>query len=271
MTILQTFVQIPAASRKMGRKPKFEVENTLSSTQPLTPVRWKTEEFRSAVLNIEPRTAVFDCDGTLWSGDAGSGFMDWSLEQGLVSRSASDWIDTRYRGYKNGTVSELTICGEMVQLYAGLREQEIRTAVEEYFPTQIEPGIFPEMKELVFTLQQAGTEIWAVSSTNNWIIEEGMKRFNIPVERILSSRVKVQNGTITSELIDVPTDEGKASALNRAGLPNPDAVFGNSIHDAAMLEIARQAFPINPTVALQELAAEKGWPIYFPISGVGSR
>jgi phosphoserine phosphatase len=240
----------------------------LSSIQRLAPVRWTTEEFKSVVLEIEPHTAVFDCDGTLWSGDAGSGFMDWSIEQGLVSRSASDWIDARYRGYRNGTVSELTICGEMVQLYAGLREQEIRTAVEEYFRTQIEQGIFPEIKELMTTLQQNGTEVWAVSSTNNWIIEEGMKRFSIPPERILSARVKVQNGTVTSELIDVPTDEGKASSLERAGLPNPDAVFGNSIHDAAMLEIARHAFPVNPTTELQELAAEKGWPVYIPISVV---
>ncbi len=37
---------------------------------------------------------------------------------------------------------------------------------------------------------------------------------------------------------DVPTDEGKAGALARAGLSRPDAVFGNSIHDLAMLEIA---------------------------------
>lgn len=260
-------VQILAASRKMERKPR-EGQNRLSSTSPLAPVRWTTEEFKSAVLEVRPRKAVFDCDGTLWNGDAGSGFMDWSLERGLVSRSASDWIDTRYRGYRNGTVSELTICGEMVQLYAGLREQEIRTAVEEYFRTQIEPCIFPEMKELIATLQQADTEIWAVSSTNNWIIEEGMKHFGIPPERILAACVKVHNGAITSELMDVPTDEGKAASLERAGLPRPDAVFGNSIHDAAMLEIAQHAFPVNPTPALQEFAAEKGWSVYFPASCV---
>jgi phosphoserine phosphatase len=236
----------------------------LSSTEPLAPVKWTTEEFQNAVLKLQPHTVVFDCDGTLWKGDAGSGFMDWSIEQGLISRSAIDWIDARYRGYQSGTVSELAICGEMVQLYSGLQEQEIRTAAAKYFHKRIEPGIFPEMKDLITVLQKSGTEIWAVSSTNNWVIEEGVKQFGIPAERVLAACVKTRNGVITAELIDVPTDEGKATSLKRVGLSNPDAVFGNSIHDAAMLQIAKHAFPVNPTAALQDLAAENGWPIYFP-------
>jgi hypothetical protein len=48
---------------------------------------WTAEEFERLVFECKPRVAVFDCDGTLWSGDAGYGFMAWSLEQGLVSRS----------------------------------------------------------------------------------------------------------------------------------------------------------------------------------------
>jgi phosphoserine phosphatase len=44
----------------------------------------------------------------------------------------------------------------------------------------------------------------------------------------------------------------------------PDVVFGNSIHDAAMLEIAGQAFPVNPTPALLQIAARHGWPIFYP-------
>lgn len=236
----------------------------MSSTKPLAPVKWTTEEFQNAVMELQPRKVVFDCDGTLWKGDAGSGFMDWSIEQGLISRSAIDWMDSRYRGYRNGTVSELAICGEMVQLYSGLQEQEIRRASAEYFHNRIEPGIFPELRDLVAALQKSGAEIWAVSSTNNWVIEEGVKQFGIPKERVLAACVQIRNGVITDELIDVPTDEGKAASLKRVGLPDPDAVFGNSIHDAAMLEIAKHAFPVNPTAALQEIAAEKGWPIYFP-------
>jgi phosphoserine phosphatase len=64
--------------------------------------------------------------------------------------------------------------------------------------------------------------------------------------------------------VDVPTDEGKAATLKRVGLPHPDAVFGNSIHDLAMLEMARHAFPVNPSPALIEAAAGRGWGYFRP-------
>ena len=120
------------------------------------------------------------------------------------------------------------------------------------------------MQRLIADLQAAGCEIWAVSSTNNWVIEEGVREFGIAPERVLSARVAVVNGFITSTLIDVPTDEGKALSLQRVDRAQPDAVFGNSIHDAAMLALARAPFVVNPTPALLELAAERNWPVFIP-------
>jgi HAD superfamily phosphoserine phosphatase-like hydrolase len=225
-----------------------------------------TEEFFAAVHSVHPKVAVFDCDGTLWSGDAGSSFMTWSIETGLVSRDAADWIDSRYRAYHRNEVSELAMCGEMVQLYQGLREDELRRAAREFFAARIERNIFPEMLSLIEDLRSNGVKIWAVSSTNDWVIEEGVQRFGIPAERVLSARVEARNGIITDTLLDVPTDEGKVSSLNRMGITAPDAVFGNSVHDAAMLAIARRAFPVNPTAGLLERSAQEGWPVYYPAS-----
>jgi phosphoserine phosphatase len=225
-----------------------------------------TAEFHAAVLNLDPVIAVFDCDGTLWSGDAGSGFMRWTIEQGILSPEAIARLDVRYRGYLAGQVSELEICGEMVQIYAGLRESDLRAAAAEFFSTQIERNIFPEMEVLIRELQFRGVEIWAVSSTCDWVIEEGVRRFAIEPARVLAARVAVVNGLVTDTLLDVPTDEGKVNALARVGLTNPDAVFGNSVHDAAMLAIARRAFPVNPSAALLQRAAAEAWPVYYPAS-----
>lgn len=235
-----------------------------TATNPVTTL--STEAFHAAVLAPAPSIAVFDCDGTLWSGDAGSSFMHWTIENGILSRTAIDWLAERYRGYQDGQVSEVTICGEMVQVYQGLRESDLRAAAAEFFRTRIEPNIFPEMLELIQTLQAVGTEIWAVSSTNDWVIEEGVKRFAIPPSRVLSARVAIADGLVTTHVLDVPTDEGKVSALARAGITAPDAVFGNSVHDAAMLAIARRAFPVNPSPALVERSAQEGWAVYYPAS-----
>ncbi len=228
--------------------------------------RWSAVEFKRLVLEANLKVAVFDCDGTLWGGDSGYGFMVWSLEQGLVSRSISDWIDNRHRSYRAGEVSEADICGEMVQIYNGLRDQELRAAAAQYVNEFVRPNIFAEMVDLVVALKAAGTELWAVSSTNRWVVAEGVRDFGIPEGRVLAAEVRVDEGVITSEILDVPTDEGKALALRKVGLTSPDAVFGNSIHDLAMLEMARNPFPVNPSPSLLAVAAKNGWGYFRPAS-----
>jgi phosphoserine phosphatase len=238
----------------------------LIGSQPTSSARLSKAEFFRLALERPPAVAVFDCDGTLWSGDAGYGFMVWTLEQGLVSPQAREWLDARYRLYGISEVSEAEMCGDMVKVYAGLYEEEIRTAAAEYFRENIHVHVFHEMRELIARLRGTGSDIWAVSSTNNWVIEEGVREFGIQPERILAARVAIREAIITDEILDVPTDEGKAEALRRVGISEPDVVFGNSIHDAAMLEIARRAFPVNPSPGLLEFAAQHGWAVYYPES-----
>lgn len=230
------------------------------------PERYTPAEFEQSVLSHSPSIAVFDCDGTLWSGDAGYGFMVWSIDAGLVSRNASDWIDAQYRLYLSGDVSEEQICGEMVQLYADLHEDELRRAAAEYFRLHVEPHIFPELHALIEKLQSRKTQIWAVSSTNNWVVEEGVSRFNIPAERVLAASVRINEGRITSDLVQVPTGPAKVTALRNVGITRPDAVFGNSIHDEAMLAIAKHAYPVNPSPELTQSASRRGWTVFYPES-----
>jgi len=231
--------------------------------------KWTAGEFERLVLQSKPRVAVFDCDGTIWSGDSGYGFMEWSIEQGLVSRETSDWVDTRYRAYLAGQVTELEICGEMVQMYAGLQEAELRSAAARYVAEIVRPRIFPEIASLLAILKNKGVELWAVSSTNKWVVSEGVRDLGIPDLRVLAAEVAVTNGVIGTDIVDVPTDEGKSSSLRRVGISRPDAVFGNSIHDLAMLEIATNAYPVNPSPALLEAAVKNGWGYFRPASVEG--
>jgi phosphoserine phosphatase len=166
-------------------------------------------------------------------------------------------------------VSEEEICGQMVQMYAGLRDQELCAAAAQYVREFVHQNIFAEIADLLADLGKAGVELWAVSSTNRWVVAEGIRDLGIPAEHILAADVRVADGLITSEIVDVPTDAAKAVALRRVGLAAPDAVFGNSIHDLAMLEIARCPFPVNPSPALLEAAAKNGWGYFRPKAAEG--
>jgi len=91
-----------------------------------------------------------------------------------------------------------------------------------------------------------------------------VKRFGIPAERVLAAAVRSVDGIATDELIQVPSDEGKRTALRMVLKRKLDASFGNSIHDVAMLELAGQAFAINPNPDLASIAQERRWTIYQP-------
>lgn len=220
--------------------------------------------FLDSVLRLEPRLAVFDCDGTLWSPDAGEGFLDWELKRGLIAPDITRWIRARYADYKAGNVPEDVMCGEMVTIHAGLRDEVVERAAEEYFASHIEPGIFSEMRELVLRLQQQGCVAWAVSSSNQWIIRVAMRRFGIPSQRILAAEVAVEDGVITGRLIRIPTGPGKAKAIREQIGGSVDAAFGNTRWDAEMLQLARHSFAINPTPDFEQLARKNKWTVYFP-------
>lgn len=234
------------------------------NTQNLDPLTPLQTEFVQTVLQRSPKLAVFDCDGTLWSGDAGEGFFSWEMKRGMVSEDTVRWARARYSDYLHGKVSEDDMCGEMVTINRGLRESDVVKAAIEYFDNNIAQNIFPEMRALIHELRQLGCEIWAVSSTNNWVIEAAMRHFEIDPIRVLAACVEVENGIITDRLIRVPSGEGKPKAIREVIQRTPDAAFGNSRWDAAMLEMVKHPFVVNPNPDLAAMAQKNGWPIYMP-------
>lgn len=223
-----------------------------------------------SVLRLRPRVAAFDCDGTLWSGDAGETFFDWELHQGLVSDDVARAMRARYAEYRAGHVSEDDMCGEMVTMHRGLTESRLMEAATDFFEHYFPGEIFPEMRQLVSHLQADGCEVWAVSSSNEWVIRAAATHLNITENRILATKVELENGVITDRLVRVPSGAGKPKALREVATKNVDAAFGNSRWDTEMLEMASAAFAVNPNPDLEAVARRQGWSIYFP-NGTRSR
>jgi phosphoserine phosphatase len=233
----------------------LKVETTLSSA---------AQQFVDSVLALRAKIAVFDCDGTLWSGDSGADFFYWEIERGLIPPEVVAWALPRYADYKAGNVAEEVMCGEMVTMNAGLHESVLEEAAEEFFSSVVSHRIFPEMLRLTHALADAGCELWAISSTNEWAVKAGVKRFGIPAQNVLAAAVHIEKGVATDRLIRVPSGPAKATAI-REIIPRPvDVVLGNSIHDLAMLEIAEHAIAVNPNPDVEKIARKKRWKIYWP-------
>lgn len=222
------------------------------------------EEFIDSVLALHPQVAAFDCDGTLWFDDSGMKFLYWEIEQGLFSPEVVQSIMRRYDEYLAGRVSEDDMCGEMVQIHRGIAEAEIRDFATRFARANIVPQIFPEMRRLIDSLHAQGTQVWAVSSTNNWVIEAAVNSLSIPPERVLAVRVEIEEGIATDRLGEMTSGPGKAVALKRVLAQPLEVSFGNSIFDLEMLELATTPLPVNPNKDLRKIANDHGWRFYQP-------
>lgn len=228
------------------------------------PVILTTENFLQSVLALRPQIAAFDCDGTLWSGDAGETFFDWEIRNGVVSPEVCRMMRERYTEYKAGKVTEEDMCGEMVSMHKGLTEAAMMEAAREFMSSAFPGRIFPEMMKLVQRLQQQGCEIWAVSSSNEWLIRAGLEQFGIEANRILAAKAEMNGEIVAERLVRVPSGPGKPKALREVVNKDIDAAFGNSRWDTEMLMMAKHAFAVNPNPDLEALARQRGWTIYFP-------
>lgn len=239
-----------------------------TTREPLTatPVTDRSQAFVESILRLQPRFAAFDCDGTLWSGDGGESFFSWEIEEKLVPDDLARSMKARYADYRAGKVPEEVMCGEMVTMHRGMIEADVQRAATRFFDLYFVEKIFPEMRFLVRELLKQGCDVWAVSSTNDWVIRAGMRHFGILRDHILAASVEIKNMRITDRLIRVPSGPGKPEAILEVVKKKPDAAFGNSRWDADMLALAVRPFAINPNPDLERLAQERGWGVYFPSS-----
>jgi phosphoserine phosphatase len=222
-------------------------------------------QFIDSVLDLRPQVAVFDCDGTLWQGDSGADFFYWQIARGMVPDDIACWAIARYDDYKAGRVDEETMCGEMVTINAGVSESALEEAAEKFFPEVVQGRIFPEMLELTRRLAETDCSLWAVTSTNIWSIRAGVRQYGIPGDHVLGASVHIHEGCATGQLIRVPSGPAKATAIREVVRQRVDVCFGNSVHDAAMLEIAGKAFAVNPNPDLEAQAKDRGWKVYWPM------
>ena len=224
----------------------------------------QAQQFIDSVFALKPGIAVFDCDGTLWSGDAGRDFFYWEMDRGLIPPEIARTMRARYDDYLVGEVDEEPMCAEMVTMNAGIACDVLYRAAEQFFEEVVRPRIFPEMLELTTKLKQQGCELWAVSSTNNWVVEYGAEQFGIAA-RSRARRVRTRR-----ERLRQLTHPARSHRRVEGGRnPRSDRPPGRRrlrqldprLRHAGDGEVAllRQSQSRST-----KAGGEKGWPVYRP-------
>ena len=207
--------------------------------------------------------AVFDADGTLWSGDVGEAFHEALVAEGvlapatLVEYARLHALDL-VAAYAYGT-----------RVLAGLEVPWLRARAAAFFEAEFAGRVFPEMRALLAALAVAGVTPWIASASYRALVDPGARALGIPEARVFAMTLHEEGGRTTDQLaLPLVTHEGKAEVLRARFAPLPALVAGNSVNDLPMLRLARKAALVvnakpgrDPTTG-DDLVAEtttRGW------------
>ncbi len=228
----------------------------------LPPALW--EALRPAVTRAGRRVAVFDADGTLWSGDVGEAHLDWLDRHGVVAppaphgslREAYDALCAR-----DASAGYAWAC----EVMAGLDEARVVETARGCWQGHRE-RIFAPMRALVAALAAAGVEVWVVSASHRWIVAAGAAELGVAAERVVAVSVPVAQGRLGAPVEQpMPNGPGKVAAIAARVGARPVLGAGNSLHDAPMIDTAEVGLLVATpgsgylTPALRERAERGGW------------
>lgn len=210
------------------------------------------------------RVSVFDADGTLWAGDVGEAHLDVLQARGLVQAPP---------GYERLLDAYLDLCARdadtgyafAVEVMDGLLEDEVRASAREAWDRH-RPNRLPAVLAILSALEDAGHEVWLVSASNRWVIEAAAAELGVIPERVVAMSTAVAGGRLSGPVLAPRTNgAGKVEAIRARIGVRPRLAFGNSLHDAPMLEAAGAGVVVHAegsppaSDALLDLAQKGGW------------
>ena len=208
---------------------------------------WNTENQGKINQFLTPEVAVFDADGTLWPGDIGEGFLKWLIANKKLKDV--DYSQDIYGKYEEICEDDHAKCyAYAVQLMQGLAVKDIQTWAHDFFEKEIKPTIFPMQKVLIQDLEKRGVQVWIVSASGQWLVDQAAETLGISPEHVIGIRTETNNGIITDKIIPPVTYRaGKVEAIQKYIKQRPVLAAGNAMTDYEMLMYAKElSIVINP-------------------------
>ncbi len=207
----------------------------------------------------------FDADGTLWDGESGQLFARWLVDKQVLP----DDVMERYEELLAEDVTEAYAW--LTSAMAGLRERELIEYAAYFVDRVWRTHLYPEMAALIAGLERLQTEIWILSASNRWLVEEAARNQGMDRARCIGMAVKVVQGVLTDSFDGpVVNREGKVEAIDAFIGRRPIFAGGNSVNDLPMLHAATAgAMLVNPSseadaslgTSLRAYGYQRQWPV----------
>ena len=182
---------------------------------------------------------ALDADGTLWPQDVNHILLDYQEENSLLK--TKDLLSS----YKEDD-KRIERCKEFARRQAAFSFLEFQSQCQKALK-QKPLEVFPFQRKLFSFLKEQGAEIFIITASLKYLVEEALRINNLVVDQVLGVETKIKEGRLTTEILPPVTyGEGKREAfLKKASGKKLLLAGGNSQGDLSFLELAEVSFVVN--------------------------
>lgn len=214
------------------------------------------------------KVAIFDVDGTLVDAQSQQLFLVYMRRKGLVSLYSYYRILTWFVLYKMGLVKDpKPIMNYAFSFLKGFEESRMTMLVDDFFRTNLQSHIFPEMDKLLRNHLAKGDRVFLVSNSLEYIVRAIGKYFGLEKHFCIGTKLEVNSGLLTGFIEgDMVYSSNKVTAIKNALAENsisPEETWGYSDHisDIEILNFTDHPHAVNPDSSLRAEALKRSWPI----------
>ncbi|MCA1712867.1 MAG: HAD-IB family hydrolase [Actinobacteria bacterium] len=207
--------------------------------------------------------AFFDLDKTVIAKSSTLAFGRPFYKGGLVNRRAvlkSSFAQFVYllQGADEDSMDKMR--DYLKALCAGWPVQQVHDIVAETLHDLIDPMVYDEAVALFEEHRAAGRDVVIVSSSGEEVV--GPIGEMLGVDRVVATRMVVEDGKYTGDIAFYAYGPGKATAMAELDYDLASSyAYSDSFTDLPMLEIVGHPTAVNADKALRKVAAERGWPV----------
>lgn len=212
------------------------------------------------------KIGLFDIDGTIYDGYLIFPLSKYFVKKGLISNEVLTSLKnaaTRYRAGKQGyEFTQKQVNKILIEGLRGRRYTNITSLAREFIDSQ-EKNFYKYVKPLLSNLKKL-YDVYFITGEFQFIAKACADKFGVKGYR--SAVCEVEDDIISGKVSkDLAYSEEKRDVvlplLEKYSVAGSFAV-GDSVGDVEMLKLVENAFCINPSEGLKEVANERGWKCF---------